>query len=242
MPGTSPSNRLLCLVPEVFVSLRPRPELVPLRPKRILHYARVPIGQVYFIERGLISVVAVTGSHDGGGEGWLIGSEGLAGFPAGLNAPSPPYRCSVQVEGAAWAMGSADLARTMNEVPEFRQILLRYVRSMLVQVNQIAVCPLYHTVPQRLARWLLLAHDRLGTARMALIQDAIPRMLGIERGLVKEALHQLEQIGAVSCGRLEITVLERPKLERLVCSCYGTLKAEFDQDLRAAHDPSAPSH
>jgi CRP-like cAMP-binding protein len=232
-----PRNKLLrALSPDTLQHLRQSLTLAPLKPRRTLQYSRLPIEQVYFVESGLVSVVAPTDHDRQGVEGWLIGCEGFTGIPVVLGVNSSPHRRSVQAEGFAWAMKSADLARAVDEIPELRRVLLRYIHSILVQTTQIAACNARHPLTRRLARWLLMAQDRLETPTLALTQDAISKMLGVRRASVTEAIGRLEASGAIAAARGHITIHDRSELERLCCSCYGVISGEALRDTKPASD------
>jgi CRP-like cAMP-binding protein len=222
-----PRNRLLREIPSgVFLRLQPHLRLVSLRPRRILHHARLPIEQAYFIESGLVSVIAPTDQESHGVEGWLIGYEGLVGTPVILGVSSSPHRRTVQVEGTAWAITATDLTRIVDESVELRRVLLRYIHTTLVQTAQVGACNARHPLNQRLARWLLMAHDRIEEADLPLTQEVIAKMLGVRRASVTVAVDDLQQTGAVCAGRGYITILDRAKLESLCCHCYGILKTQ----------------
>ncbi len=232
-------NKLLrSLSSETFSQLQPDLELVPLKPRRILHHARLPIQQVYFIKTGLVTVDAPTGEGSHPVEGWLVGREGFTGIPVALGAISSPHRLIVLVEGSAWAMESADLVQAMEALPEFRRAVLGYIHSVLVQTAQIGACNANHPIRGRVARWLLMAEDRLGTPSMAVTHDVISKMLGVRRASVTDALNRLEQAGAISAGRGQITILDRLKLESLTCYCYQVVKEHFPRP--APYTPNRP--
>ena len=103
------------------------------------------------------------------------------------------YRPVAQVEGQARRIGVDELKRAMRKSPYLRRRLLRYIRATLIQAAQAAVCGLRHTVEQRLARWLLLAHDRLPGEQLPLTHVQISRLLGVRRATVTGSLGMLEQ-------------------------------------------------
>lgn len=123
------------LSPEDLFRIHSLLEEVPLIKRRILHHSRLPIEHVYFIEKGLVSVVANTDEENHGVEAWLIGYEGVAGVSVILGADTSPHKRMVQAEGRALQMRAADLRECMDEMPSFRGVLLRYVHSVLVQVS-----------------------------------------------------------------------------------------------------------
>jgi CRP-like cAMP-binding protein len=225
-----PRNKLLRALPaDDFQRIRPLLEAVPLKVRRIVHHARLPIEHVYFVESGLISVVANTDDENNGVEAWLIGSEGAAGIPVVLGAESSPHRRMVQAEGSALRMRSADLRTAMDEVAALRAVLLRYVNGVLVQASQSGACNARHSVEQRLARWLLMAHDRLERRDLPLTHDIVAKMLGVRRATVTQVIKELEATGAIRGARGHVDVLDRPRLEALACQCYQIIRAEQDR-------------
>lgn len=221
----SPRNCLLAALPENDLQrLLPHLERVPLTKKRVLHFAKLPIEHVYFVEEGLISVVANTDEENHGVEAWLIGHEGMAGVSVVLGAETSPHKRMVQTDGMALRMSAVYLRQAMDEMPAFRGVLLLYANSVLVQVSQSAACNSQHSVQQRLARWLLTAHDRLECDDLPLTHDTTSKMLGVRRSSVTEKLAELEAAGAVQCSRRQVHVLDRPELEALTCGCYHVIR------------------
>src|SRR4051794_20931658 len=116
--------------------------------------------QVYFIERGLVSVTARI-NRETAVEVWLIGREGMTGVPVVLGGDfAPPHRRVVQVGGSALRIASRDLQRLMGESGVLRKVLLRYAQAILLQASQIGACNAHHSLQERLARWLLIARAR----------------------------------------------------------------------------------
>jgi CRP-like cAMP-binding protein len=107
--------------------------------------------------------------------------------------------------------------------------LLRYSLTLLKQVSQTAVCNRNHNLGERLARWLLLCHDRVGGDRIVLTQEFIGQMLGTGRSRVSEAAVILQTGGLIRYSRGVITILDREGLEKFVCECYQTVKTELDR-------------
>ena len=235
-----PHNKLLrSLPPEELSRLQHRLEWVLLKPRRVLHHARITIDHVYFVESGLVSVVANTDEENHGVEAWLIGYEGMVGIPVVLGMPSSPHRRMVQAEGSALRMKTPDLRQLMDDLPYFRSALLRYVGSVLVQAGQVGACNARHSLPERLARWLLMTRDRLDGNDLPLTHDVIAKMLGARRASVTEVVHTLVKSEAIAAERGLLRVLDRDKLEHLSCPCYPVLKAEFK---RLSHPVDVTCH
>jgi len=114
-------------------------------------------------------------------------------------------------------------------------LLLRYTQALITQMAQTAVCNRHHSVDQQLCRWLLLSLDRLGYNELTMTQELIANMLGVRREGVTDAAGKLQTLGVIRYQRGRITVLDRPKLERLSCECYAVVKKETDRLLADRH-------
>src|SRR4051794_40983497 len=153
--------------------------------------------QVYFIERGLVSVTARI-NRETAVEVWLIGREGMTGVPVVLGGDhAPPHRRVVQVGGSGLRIRTSDLRGAMDESAALRDVLLRYAQVILLQASQVGACNAHHTLEERLSRWLLLAHDGLGEDDLPLTHRVLSRLLGVRRASVTECLGALERAGAL---------------------------------------------
>ena len=112
---------------------------------------------------------------------------------------------------------------------KFQHLLLRYTQALITQISQTAVCNRLHTVEQQLCRWLLLSHDRLNADELIMTQELIANMLGVRREGVTDAAGKLQKLGVIQYARGQITVLDRPHLEKLSCECYAVVKRETDR-------------
>jgi CRP-like cAMP-binding protein len=110
-----------------------------------------------------------------------------------------------------------------------QRLLLRYTQALLTQMAQTAVCNRHHSVDQQLCRWRLLSLDRLSGKRLNMTQELIANMLGVRREGVTTAAGKLQKLGIIRYVRGHITVLDRPKLEKLSCECYAVVKKETDR-------------
>jgi CRP-like cAMP-binding protein len=215
-----PRNLLLqALSPRAYERLSLLLDRVPLAPRRVLQHAQMPIEHLYFIEDGLVSVLASTGECNPV-EVWLIGREGVVGSPSLLGARTSPLRYFVQIGGSALRIAADDLHRTMAEMPELRAVLHGHLHATLMQSSQSAACSLRHSLVQRLARWLLTAQDRTGRDAIPITQDRLARSLGVRRATVSDALKPLERRGIFGRERGMIRILNRARLEEIACRCY----------------------
>jgi CRP-like cAMP-binding protein len=227
-PGSRPRNRLLrALTQDQLNLLLPSMTLVRLRPHQVLHISRTPMKDVYFIERGLVSV-STNSSPATGVEVWLVGSEGMTGIPVVLgDEDRPPLQRVVQVGGEAYRISRESLAAALREGPELRALLLRYVQFTLLQAAQEGACNTTHDLKQRLSRWLLQARDGLGEDEIGLTHRTLARLLGVRRASVTSCLRVLAEEGAVRTIRGAIVVSDARKLSATACDCYGVIRREY---------------
>jgi len=225
-------NRILQQLPGTALArLRPNLSRVRLRRRVILQDINDTADTVTFIEHGLAALLARTHADGMVGVG-IVGHSGMIGVPALLGTTRAPYRCVVEVEGEALQIGAVHIRSAMDD-PAVRQPLMNYVQSLLVQNVQTALCNSRHDLVQRLARWLLLAHDRLDHSLIPLTHALLSVMLGVRRAGVTGALAHLEDVGAIAKGRGTIAVLDRDLLKRHACECYGIIAGEYARHLDA---------
>jgi len=189
-----------------------------------------PIEHVYFPTGGIASVVSI--SADGARtEVGIFGREGMSGSALLLGADRSPHETLIQVvqdEGAEALRIDADAFRdALRASPTLWAALLRYVQVMLVQVSQTAVANARHQIEARLARWLLMCHDRVGSDEILLTHELMAVMIGAQRSGVTVALHVLEGTGTIRSKRGRVIVLDRERLEELAGDGYGIAEAEY---------------
>jgi hypothetical protein len=158
----------------------------------------------------------------------LVGNEGLAGIPAFLGAVSAPQAAYMQVAGAGLRMNVAVLHEEVDRSPAFRRAVSRFAQFFLTQVSQTAACNARHPLEVRLARWLLMAHDRIGTDTMPLTHELLSIMLGVQRPGVTIAAGALRRAGFITYNHGRVTVVDRPGLEAASCECYRIVRNELD--------------
>jgi CRP-like cAMP-binding protein len=220
------NNILRGLPPESYERLQNRLERVPLKRRQVLHERNLPVSHAYFIERGLVSMLARS-ENASLLEVGTMGRGDFAGLPLVLGTGRTPHRCVVQVPGEAMRISAGDLAEVLDEVPALRRVLLRYVQASSVQSTQLVVCNARHTIRQRLARWLLFALDRIDGNEVALTHQLLARALGVRRAGITTAMGCMEQSGLIARGRGRLAVLDRTGLEAEVCECYRAIRTEY---------------
>jgi CRP-like cAMP-binding protein len=193
--STTPRNRLLAaLPPDDLARLRRWLHPVELPHQRVLHVAREPIEAVYFPETGYVSALAYMEDGDAAEVG-MVGREGFIGLPLLLGAECDDIEAMVQSPGTALRMAAAEFREELERIPAFRTLLLRYALVHHGQVARTAACNGRHHTDQRLARWLLMAHDRARTDEFPMTHEFLAMMLGVRRAGVTVAAGQLQKAG-----------------------------------------------
>jgi CRP-like cAMP-binding protein len=154
----------------------------------------------------------------------VIGREGLVGVPLALGLPTSPCRVIVQGSGAALRVPAARFTKELRRNPALERVVHRYSAQLMAQISQNAACNRFHTVEERLARWLLITSDRLGSMRFLLTHRFLSHMLGVRREGVTIASAALKRRQLIDHSRGEITILDRAGLEAVSCSCYAVFR------------------
>lgn len=232
-PTNSPAhleeNHLLAaLSPEVKHRLSPYFEQVSLPLGEALYESGDTLRHVYFPTDSIVSLLYVMESG-ASAEISVVGNEGIVGISLFMGGESTPSRAIVQSAGTAYRLLGQKLKDEFNRHGDLLLLMLRYTQSLITQMAQTAVCNRHHSIDQQLCRWLLLSLDRLPSNQLTMTQELIANMLGVRREGVTEAAGKLQKLGVIEYNRGRITVLDRPKLERLSCECYAVVKTETDR-------------
>jgi CRP-like cAMP-binding protein len=228
-PLVEVKNQLLAaLPPELLSRLLPRMRSVSLTTRDSLMVPDASIEAVYFVETGFVSLV--TSLEDGTqAEVGLIGREGMVGLPLIAGVATSFVEAFVQGDGSALRMEARVFRAAIKEEPALRTLLLRYLEAMSSQVSQTAACNGRHDLEQRLARWLLMAHDRAGGDEFQITQEFLALMLCVYRPSVSVVASTLQRAGIIRYGRGRITILDREALEATACDCYRVVKVRFER-------------
>ncbi len=228
-PAVTPvRNRLLAaLAPDDFARLRPHLEPVALHLGEVPSEPGQPISHVLFPEAGIVSVLAIAPGGRSRIEAGMIGREGVVGLAVVLGGEAGPHGTLVQAEVRGWQLRPGDLRRAMADSPALHGVLLRYVQAFMTQSAHTLLANTCHRLDERLARWLLMTHDRLDGNELPLTHDLLSRMLGANRPGVTLAVRALEDAGLVSHARGQVTVLDRAGLEAAAGGSYGAPEAEY---------------
>jgi CRP-like cAMP-binding protein len=221
--GRNMQNDILLKLPATEANiLLPNLEFVRLKVHQILHEPGESIQWAYFLDSGLLSVVNLQ-PNGKTVEVALIGKGGFAGLPIIDGFRSSPTRVVAQADGTAHRIESQNLAQVLTRCPILARELHRYGQRLAMQTMHIAACNRLHEVDERLARWLLMSYDLLGSNELPLTQELLGQMLGTRRSSVSMAAGELHKAGIITYVRGNVTVLDKKRLEELACDCYGAI-------------------
>ena len=222
--GREVGNLILRGLPrKEMAQLLPALEFVRLKLHQVLHEPGETIKSGYFLNNGLGSVL--TTQPDGKTvEVGLIGKEGFVGLPVVFGFKTSGLRIVTQADGSAYRIEVPTLRRILPQTQELEKRLLRFSLMLGMQSTQLAACNRLHAVVERLARWLLMSQDRIGSPNLPLTQEFLSQMLGTRRASVSVAAGNLQSAGTIAYTRGSVEILDRKKLERTACNCYEVIE------------------
>ena len=226
------SNRLLAALPSKEYQ-RLDPQLEPF----ILNYGDnifapgALIKHVYFPTSGIVSLLSAVDERSLLEVG-IVGREGMVGLPLFLGAKHSMTLAVVQGSGSALRLTSSAFNAECKLGGQLPVVLKRFANSLMSQISQSAVCFRFHSVEQRLARWLLMTSDRMGSDNFPLTQEFMSNMLGVRREAVNKSAVEFNSQGSINYSRGQIKIIDRKKLTRASCKCYALIRAEETGDRR----------
>jgi CRP-like cAMP-binding protein len=225
-------NKILSAIPQTeYRVIQPRLEPFEFRQQSILHEPTRPLEFAYFPNQGLISLLVST--EDGKTvEAGMVGNEGVAGVACAVGLSLSPLRYVVQVPGEGFRVGVRALDAALKSAPQLQMALSRYGVVQGMQVAQTAACNRLHDVAQRMARWLLMAADRVDPrSSLPITHDFLATTLGTDRPSVSLAAKILQRKRIIQYRRGAIEILNRTALESSACECYRVIQ-QFNGVLR----------
>jgi CRP-like cAMP-binding protein len=153
----------------------------------------------------------------------LTGPEGFVGIPLVAGFKSSPTTVVIQIEGSGFRISANDFLETIPKCPSLTQALHRFVQDLTLQAQQVAACNRVHEMEERLARWLLMCQDRVGSDQFKLTQEFLAHMLASRRASVTVAAGILQKAGLIAYTRGVVQIKNRKLLEEASCECYGML-------------------
>jgi CRP-like cAMP-binding protein len=221
-------NRILAgLSADDFARLRPHLEAADLPVRKMLEGRNRRIDHVWFLESGIASVVVAAGSQHMV-EAGVIGAEGMTGSAVIMAAGRTPNETFMQSGGAGWRIATTDLVSAMDDSALLRSHLFRHAHVFQVQTSFTALANARYKMEERLARWLLMAQDRVGPD-IALTHEFLALMLGVRRPGVTTAMNELEKRNILRATRGAITIMDRAALEDAANGSYGVPEAEYER-------------
>ena len=179
-----------------------------------------------FPVRGLLSMVVQLDDAPGLEVG-LVGNEGMVGLPLVLGASTMPWRVLVQGPGMALRVLREPFEKLLQDCPLLHRALLQYANAVLSQTAALAACNHFHSVQQRLSRWLLMTQDRAQADTFQMTQEFLAYMLGVRRVSITQSASTLQAAQLIAYHRGSITVLDRAGLEGMACHCYRQTQNAF---------------
>ena len=210
-----------------LVLLAPELEWVDLTMREVISEPGMPMDFAYFAASGIFSIISMIEVEDQVEMG-LIGREGFAGMSMLLMAGHDPFRMIVQAPGRALRMPAPKFMAAC-AMPEFRAVLLRFVHIFMVQTASTVLANSSFLLEERLARWILMAHDRIDSVSFPITHEFMALMLGVRRAGVTETVHRLEGRHLIHMSRGVVQVLDRAGLEVLANGSYGQAEREFQR-------------
>ena len=214
------------LSPNDFKIIMPYLEWVDLKAREILYGPNEPADYAYFPVSGICSVIALTGERVKAETG-IIGREGFVGHSIVLYAGSSPFEVIVQVEGRALRISKANLQKALTSHHGILAMLLKFIHVFGVQTSQTAVANGHFTIPERLARWLVMCSDRVEGYNLSMTHEFLSVMLAVRRAGVTEAIAELESRNLIKATRGNISILDLRALQATAKGSYGGAEKEY---------------
>jgi CRP-like cAMP-binding protein len=223
------TNRLLLALPETdWALLSSRLEPITLSVRQRLEQITEPVAYVYFIQQGLASMVAQMPSGKSAEIG-IVGREGATGLSLAIEDSQSSFETFIQMEGSALRIDAADFACALEQSPALRLLAMRYSKALWVQCAYTALANSVTRLEARLARWLLMVHDRIDGDRFELTHDFMAVMLAVRRPGVTVALHELEGKALIRSTRGTVTIRDRPGLIEMADGVYTLPEREYER-------------
>jgi CRP-like cAMP-binding protein len=231
------ANFLLRSLPErEYREIAPLLDPVRVEPEQIIYRQGEPIEYVYFPTTAMLSWIGTTQAGERVEVG-VVGWEGMLGIPELLGYEVSPYGVEVELPGEVLRVKASRFKQEFERLNSIHSLLFRYTYTALTQLAQSSVCGRYHTVEERLCRWLLMAHDRTNGDELLLTQEILAGMIGARRPTVSIVSGTLQKAGLIRVSRGRITILDRAGMEDATCECYWVIRRAFDVFLGNAEPP-----
>jgi len=217
--GQTVENEILLGLPaKERDAIFPQLTFIELRTHDVLHEPGDAIKFGYFVNSGMVSILTVLAEGKSVEVG-LTGKDGFVGLPLTVGFSSGPTQAVVQIAGGAFRIGVRGIAQAVRQSPVLANRWQRYVQTLAMQGTQVAACNRLHEVDERLARWLLMCQDHIGSNFVPLTQEFLAHMLGTRRASVTVAAGILQKAGLITYSRGHVNIVDRARLEGATCEC-----------------------
>jgi CRP-like cAMP-binding protein len=203
-------------------------ELVPLKLGQLLYESGQTMSHAYFPLDCIVSLLYVMKNGESA-EIAIVGNEGMIGVPLFMGGESTQSRAIVQNAGHAYRLKAQVLKDEFHSGGALQRLLLMFASALITQMVQTAACNRHHPVDKQLCRWLLLSLDQLPSNRISMTEKLVGNMLGLSPAEVTKATNVLQKAGLIHYNAGEITVINRPGVEKRSCECYKVVKIESDR-------------
>jgi len=205
-------------------AIQPHLQAVELPVRYMLEAPDKPLCHAYFLDCGIGSMVTGDGAHEI--EAGIVGRDGMTGTAIALIAVQCPNKTFMQIAGQGWRIEAAALLTQLQKSPSMHRCFLRYAFAFGVQTANTVLVNAKARLDARLARWLLMANDRIDGDRIAITHEFLSRMLAVRRAGVTTTMASLVDRGCITAARGLITILDRPGLEKVAACFYGVPERE----------------
>ena len=228
-PAGAHHEETMAAMQNILLASLPRKEYLKLLPDLlpvtlafgdVLYEPGTPMKEVYFPNASLVSLLTIVEGHLAIEVG-LVGREGMVGIALALGVDVSPVRALVQGAGPALRMGRGKFLSALRSSPSLQRALNTYIHALMGQITQTAACNRFHVVEARLARWLLMTRDRVGSGDFRMTQEFLSHMLGVRRVGVTQAASAFQRQNLIEYSRGHIRILDHHGLEAACCSCYA---------------------
>ena len=230
--GHAVSNKILLSIPDhEYRCIRPHLQHVIMPERQALHEPSQRLRYAHFINTGLISLLVAT--EDGKTvEAGIVGNEGASGIATAVGLTRSLLREVAVFPTEGFRVEAAVIMNVLRSTAHLHMTLSRYAVVQGMQIAQTVACNRLHTIEQRLARWLLMAHDRVDSSLLNMTHDFLATVLGTNRPTVSHAAAVLQKRKCITYARGQIKIVNRKSLEATACECYWVIQ-QFDQDLQS---------
>ena len=236
-PYPAVQNSLLEALPAAdLAQISPHLTHVELERGRLLYDPGDPIELIYFPQDGVISLMTLM-ENGAAIESATIGPEGALGLMAAVAPRQSLSRAIVQTPLRAARIGAERLHEVWNRSPALRDLVDRHTEALYGHAIQSVACNALHSVEARFCRWLLTCHDRISSDTVALTQEFLADMLGVQRTTVTAVARSLQEKGVIRYRRGVVDIIDRPALQALTCECYGVIRGTYARLLGAGAEP-----